>query len=188
MQEPLGGSTARTSLRPWEIDHSAGHRGVADLRGHETGRCADTRGPSSCRWSAVGAGAVVLLADAPPHAARASVHKPRLALRRPRKRGAARSEEVERITAYLPEPLDLSGCAAMQSTPPRVRRMVRELSDSHPVEALMGMPRQIVWKRKCWMIAEPLWSVLRGAPLPTSTGKAGRRAAFRYPIRHQFTV
>ncbi len=73
----------------------------------------------------------------------------RTGVKTPEKRKAVPSEDVERITGYLLEALDLSGYAATQSTPPRVRRMVRELQvTSHSAEALMGMLRQIVWKLK----------------------------------------
>jgi tRNA/rRNA methyltransferase len=60
---------------------------------------------------------------------------------------AAGSAEVDRITEYLLKALRESGYARTQSTPAKIRRMVRRLNiPEQEAEAWMGMLRQIVWK------------------------------------------
>jgi tRNA C32,U32 (ribose-2'-O)-methylase TrmJ len=54
---------------------------------------------------------------------------------------------VDRITEYLLKALRESGYARTQSTPAKIRRMIRRLNiPEQEAEAWMGMLRQIVWK------------------------------------------
>jgi tRNA/rRNA methyltransferase len=66
---------------------------------------------------------------------------------KPELRKAASSAEVDRITEYLLKALRESGYARTQSTPAKIRRMIRRLNiPEKEAEAWMGMLRQIVWK------------------------------------------
>jgi TrmH family RNA methyltransferase len=66
---------------------------------------------------------------------------------KPEPRKIAGSAEVDRITEYLLEALGESGYPRTQSTPEKVRRMVRRLNiPEQEADAWMGMLRQIVWK------------------------------------------
>jgi tRNA/rRNA methyltransferase len=66
---------------------------------------------------------------------------------KPEKRRAAGSAEVDRVTEYLLKALRESGYARTQSTPAKIRRMIRRLNiPEREAEAWMGMLRQIVWK------------------------------------------
>jgi TrmH family RNA methyltransferase len=66
---------------------------------------------------------------------------------KPESRKAAGSAEVDRITEYLLKALRESGYARTQSTPAKIRRMIRRLNiPEQEAEAWMGMLRQIVWK------------------------------------------
>ncbi len=66
---------------------------------------------------------------------------------KPESRKAASSAEVDRITEYLLKALRESGYARTQSTPAKIRRMIRRLNiPEQEAEAWMGMLRRIVWK------------------------------------------
>jgi len=68
---------------------------------------------------------------------------------KPDQRKPASAEELDRFTRLLTEVLELSGYVHSDSSPEKIRRLVRRLNlAGHDAEVWLGMMRQIEWKLK----------------------------------------
>ncbi len=65
----------------------------------------------------------------------------------PETRRPAPAEDLDRLSALLEQALLASGYAHANSTPAKIRRLIRRLNPGlHDAEVLQGMLRQILWK------------------------------------------
>jgi TrmH family RNA methyltransferase len=66
---------------------------------------------------------------------------------KPDQRKPATAEELDRLTTLLMEVLEASGYVHSESSPAKIRRLVRRLNlAGHDAEVWLGMIRQIAWK------------------------------------------
>lgn len=68
-------------------------------------------------------------------------------VKQPDSRAPAKSEDLERITNSLIETLQQAGYVHSESTPSKIRRLVRRMRiEAHDAEVWLGILRQIRWK------------------------------------------